>query len=46
VDQWRPAPRSRCETAGAAVAALGGPRWQVPLVDLLFGNGKPLEPEG
>src|SRR5215831_9395972 len=49
----RPVPRCRARSAhaaakaaGAAVAALGRPRGQVPLIDLLFGDGKPLEPEG
>ena len=33
---------AHAKAAGAAVAALGRPRWQVPLVDLLFGKGKRL----
>src|SRR5262249_12898133 len=34
------------KAAGAGVVALGRPRGQVPLIDLFFGDGKPLEPEG
>src|SRR5215467_7235243 len=34
------------KAAGAAVAALGRPRGQAPLLDLFFGDGKPPEPEG
>src|SRR5262249_20968738 len=34
------------KAAGAAVAALGRPRGQASLLDLFFGDGKPLEPEG
>jgi hypothetical protein len=47
VDSFRPSstltllPKLR-----AAVAALGRPRGQAPLLDLFFGDGKPLEPEG